>query len=321
MAKCSDEAGIKEAQWKVLRNLREMLDDLQGSIYFEKKLSATNARYGSTEANQRKYGQLSIPRWFVQVHGDKFRREVILRMGVSRKPWPHRLSFSTSREVPEVTFSGCRWSTFVISNDLVEGDQLVFSLTAMSQFQVYVFDAHGDSKAPQPLRRPVMIQRPLRYYNPEEDTACQNSSHNNTPDSQIEEAFLLKDVPGLPSFSHRLAASDVSRLEIPKDFAATYGSRLDGSVQLQGIHEGSPMQNDVQCVRYTDNRLVSGRTRLFLTVGWDDFVRNNALRIEQELVFTLTADSCFTVREEIYWNPATGALSTLGSQALLSATT
>ena len=29
---------------------------------------------------------------------------------------------------------------------------------------------------------------------------------------QIEEAFLLKDVPGLPSFSHRLAASDVSRL-------------------------------------------------------------------------------------------------------------
>ena len=58
MAQCSDESGIREGKWNGLWKLREMLDDLQGSIYFEKKLSATNARHCSTEANQRKYGQL-----------------------------------------------------------------------------------------------------------------------------------------------------------------------------------------------------------------------------------------------------------------------
>ena len=69
------------------------------------------------------------------------------------------------------------------SNGLVEGDQLVFSLTAMSQFQVYMFDANGDSKAPQPLRRPVMIRKPRAYYYPEEDedtASCRNSSSSNS---------------------------------------------------------------------------------------------------------------------------------------------
>ncbi len=65
MAQCSDQPGIGEAKWKGLWNLRELLDDLQGSIYFEKKLSASNARHRSTEANNRRYGQLV--RWLLTI--------------------------------------------------------------------------------------------------------------------------------------------------------------------------------------------------------------------------------------------------------------
>jgi len=106
--------------------------------------------------------------------------------------------------------------------------------------------------------------------------------------------------------------TDLCLQEIPKDFVAAYQSQLHDPVQLQGIHEESPAQNDVRCICYTAN----GRHRIYLKgAGWDDFVSENELCLGQELVFTLTADSCFTVREEISWSPLTGV--NLGSRAPL----
>lgn len=97
-----------------------------------------------------------MPRWFVLEHGNKFRRDAVLRSDLScNKPWPHWLSFCTSRATPEVIFAGMRWGAFVISHGLVQGDQLIFSLTALSQFQVYVFNGLGDPKGPQTLHTPM----------------------------------------------------------------------------------------------------------------------------------------------------------------------
>jgi hypothetical protein len=56
--------------------------------------------------------------------------------------------------MPEVSFTA-GWRDFVSANGLVKGEQLIFSLTAMSEFQVYMFDGHGDSKTPQTLLAPL----------------------------------------------------------------------------------------------------------------------------------------------------------------------
>lgn len=56
--------------------------------------------------------------------------------------------------MPEVAFSG-GWKGFALFNDLIKGDQLSFSLTSMSEFQVYMFDRHGDPKLPQAEPAPV----------------------------------------------------------------------------------------------------------------------------------------------------------------------
>lgn len=94
---------------------------------------------------------------------------------------------------------------------------------------------------------------------------------------------------------------------------SAHRSQLHDPVQVQGIHEDSPVHDDVRCVCYMAN----GSDRIYLKgPGWDDFVSDNDLRFGQELVFTLTADSCFTVREEISWSPRTGL--NLSSRALLS---
>jgi hypothetical protein len=62
-------------------------------------------------------------------------------------------------------------------------------------------------------------------------------------------------------------------------------------VQLQGVGEESPVRN-VSCV----SKAEKGRIRLYLKAGWGDFAEDNMLRVGQELVFSLTADSFFTVR-------------------------
>lgn len=76
--------------------------------------------------------------------------------------------------------------------------------------------------------------------------------------------------------------------EIPLSFAMAHGIQLQALVKLQGIRDELPCRV-VTCS--------SRAMQLPLSLGWGDFVRDNALRTGQELVFSLAADSFFVVRE------------------------
>jgi hypothetical protein len=79
--------------------------------------------------------------------------------------------------------------------------------------------------------------------------------------------------------------------EIPLGFYKVYGSRLHSDVQLQGIHEDSPVRT-MACLETCGNPV-----RHFLRAEWRDFAKENNLEVGQKLSFVLTADSFFSVRE------------------------
>ena len=49
-------------------------------------------------------------------------------------------------------FTSAGWRRFVTDNGVVKGDILIFSLTAISEFLVYIFDSQGLLKAPPTLQ-------------------------------------------------------------------------------------------------------------------------------------------------------------------------
>lgn len=80
-----------------------------------------------------------IPVWFVKKHGDKFQRTVYLRSGLSSNPWPVQLCVcKRPHRSPEVKLSG-GWREFTVFNGLLQGDDLLFCLSELSAFDVYVF--------------------------------------------------------------------------------------------------------------------------------------------------------------------------------------
>ena len=61
------------------------------------------------------------------------------------KPWPVLVTIcKRPSKAPEIKF-GSGWREFAASNGLLEGDDLLFSLRAMSEFDVYVFRETGNS--------------------------------------------------------------------------------------------------------------------------------------------------------------------------------
>jgi hypothetical protein len=79
--------------------------------------------------------------------------------------------------------------------------------------------------------------------------------------------------------------------EMPKDFLRNFGSELHPPIlKLQGIHEWSP-ERIVVCKAWKTAGEISTPSRLYLTDGWREFGDENSLKVGQELVFTLTADS------------------------------
>uniref|UniRef100_A0A7I4CZY7 TF-B3 domain-containing protein n=1 Tax=Physcomitrium patens TaxID=3218 RepID=A0A7I4CZY7_PHYPA len=311
------------------RDFKEMLHCLQCSIYFVQKLTASNVLGIYT---RRRTCQLTLPRQFVREHGNRIRKSVVLLSGLSHGPWNLWLSICPSRPVmPEVTFSS-GWRAFVAFNGLEEGDHLIFSLTAVSQFQVYIFNGNGHQKKPQMLEASVKWSDGIEFpqkkilnqslgYNLAEgnaglvcnvcpicarrrplsekefagtastDTCSQSSPHSSALNAQVSLEFSQKCRKYFPSFSKRIVARDVFRLEIPQHFAVKYGSQLLDSIQLQGIHESSPVRN-LQTISHLDK----ARVRLYLAgAGWDNFVTENMLRVGNELVFYLSADSFFKV--------------------------
>lgn len=84
--------------------------------------------------------------------------------------------------------------------------------------------------------------------------------------------------------------------DVPLSFVREHGVQLQTHVKLQGTREESPFRT-VTC---TYNMLQDSEERSKrppLSLGWGDFVRDNALQADQELVFTLASDSVFLVRE------------------------
>jgi hypothetical protein len=96
----------------------------------------------------------ALPSSFVQRHGDKIRQSVTLRTLSSTKSWPVTVSICVRPpNSTQVHLSG-GWRAFADFNGLLVDDLLIFSLTAMSEFKVYVFRSSGS-----PRGFPTQVQR------------------------------------------------------------------------------------------------------------------------------------------------------------------
>lgn len=87
-----------------------------------------------------------IPASFIKQHGDKIQEHVTLQAEAARgQVWHVKLWVSTNYGKVLITTG---WKAFASSNELEQGDRLLFSLKAMSQFVVYIFDEAGTQKVP-----------------------------------------------------------------------------------------------------------------------------------------------------------------------------
>lgn len=85
----------------------------------------------------------TLPKWFVDDNKDRLYKPVVL---LTNKAWSLRLAVvHWQRATPDVVFCG-GWKAFAISSNLSEGDQLVFKLSGMSQFDAYIFNPDGTPK-------------------------------------------------------------------------------------------------------------------------------------------------------------------------------
>jgi hypothetical protein len=91
-----------------------------------------------------------IPRWFIESHSDKLREVVYLKLaGSTSGIWSVRvfieLKSAKTATLPDIKLRG-GWNEFATFHGLVENDRLVFSLKAMSKFEVYIFHRTGEPK-------------------------------------------------------------------------------------------------------------------------------------------------------------------------------
>ncbi|KAG0627028.1 hypothetical protein M758_2G168900 [Ceratodon purpureus] len=120
----------------------------------------------------------------------------------------------------------------------------------------------------------------------------------------VKEEFQFPIV-SLPSFIQRLVKFNVQDtagntsgacFDVPRSFVRKHNIQLQPHVKLQGIRGDSPFR----VVTCTYNMLQDSEERSSsppLSLGWGDFVRDNALQAGQQLVFTLVSESFFVIRE------------------------
>ncbi|KAG0618121.1 hypothetical protein M758_4G040900 [Ceratodon purpureus] len=99
----------------------------------------------------------------------------------------------------------------------------------------------------------------------------------------------------LLSFCRRLYVHNLGQghmIEVPASFVRTHEMQFQDAVELQGIHQESPVRT-VTChwVRSGEQQL-----RLYFKGGWRNFAKENGLIKGQELQFSLTSKSFFVVR-------------------------
>ncbi|KAG0621000.1 hypothetical protein M758_4G260800 [Ceratodon purpureus] len=286
------------------RNMSEVLEALRGGTVFVKKLRRTHVQRQGP----------SLPKRFVEENKAKLSRSVVLL--TKTRAWSLRFAIvRQQRVVPEFVF--CRgWRAFAVSNNLAIGDQLVFNLSAPSQFDVFIFNIDGTPKSKSMSKLPEMkikhsSEIKLEHVVVEErkPSACGRSEYFikkeiREPANDHEECSINRDRTAPrdtpkphPNFVRRLTLSNFKhdRLEIPAKFVRTFGNRLQSPVKLQGVFEESAV-----CT-VTSRREVHSPTgsRVFLEAGWRKFRNENMLEVEQELEFTLVSDSFFEVRERV----------------------
>ena len=84
--------------------------------------------------------------------------------------------------------------------------------------------------------------------------------------------------------------------DVPFSFVKKHDIQLQPHVKLQGTREDSPFR----IVTCSYNMLQDSEERSKrppLSLGWGDFVRDNALKVGQQLVFTLVSESYFVIKE------------------------
>ncbi|KAG0627027.1 hypothetical protein M758_2G168800 [Ceratodon purpureus] len=192
-------------------------------------------------------------------------------------------------------------------------------LSELENVQVSSMERHpGSQKSQQPpvvhqlFGMPISENRHDSQNGPEPPVDHQrlrsmpSSTENNhiARNSDIKLEFHPPAKVSLPSFIHKLVEYNVqdsagntsgARFNIPLTFAKRHGIRLQAHVKLQGTREGS--SHRIVTCSYDIMQDGDRSSKVPLSLGWGDFVRDNALQAGHELVFTLASESFFVIRE------------------------
>ena len=104
----------------------------------------------------------ALPSEFVRQHADKIGKRVVLQSVAAREFWTVIAANAPCPRNPKlsrVTIYGAAWKAFVVSNSLVEGDQLIFTLVAVSKFEVLILHSGGSSNEVRPAVQGPAIMR------------------------------------------------------------------------------------------------------------------------------------------------------------------
>ncbi|KAG0626931.1 hypothetical protein M758_2G162300 [Ceratodon purpureus] len=185
----------------------EVLRKLQGHIHFEKTITATSAP-GHVDRNCK----LALPLAFVKQHGDKFQKTVLLHTVLSSKAWPVgvEICFKTTKYTTQIKFSG-GWRAFADFNGLQKSDSLIFRLTALSKFEVYVF---GSARCPKELPAQAQRKRTLDSLISQKIAAKQSQDYKEEQSSTDETIEDAAELSGLhmakkPTLTEDHAAKDI----------------------------------------------------------------------------------------------------------------
>ncbi|KAG0588113.1 hypothetical protein KC19_2G216700 [Ceratodon purpureus] len=228
-------------------NLSEVLNELEGKMCFVKEMTSSCVWPLDPEGRihrGRPYSkcQLLLPRHFARAHKmvNISRICVVVHSGNTKKSWSLRLSHYPSRGETAI-ISG--WGQFVTDNGVAKGDRLVFSLTAMPKFRVYIFDSNGLPKAPQMLQPssfPTEIKVSRRIHRVLE------SLRNKREDSTAEGTENLVSMSSVPR-SKRKAISDDESVDLTSNAASLNTFHRSARPTKAEIVEDSPLKTCAQC--------------------------------------------------------------------------
>lgn len=89
----------------------------------------------------------TLPTSFMHQYANTIREHVVLQTVADREIWTVKVSIHFPDGRPQFILDCRNWKAFVISNGLVQGDQLTFTLNAMSKFEVLILRTGENPKA------------------------------------------------------------------------------------------------------------------------------------------------------------------------------